>query len=99
MKTPQDYTQSFFGEIQFATCPTEEKEPFFWRWSEHGKEIIKDFLLSSLEEHGQQEYLRGRNDAVDYIKRNAREIEREFAYAVDWELLDSARLPDVRDKE
>jgi len=38
-----------FRELQFATCPTETKEPFFWKWSDHGKEILEDFLTHTLE--------------------------------------------------
>ena len=54
MKTPQEYVNEFFGEIQFVSCPTEKKEPFFWKWTNDGKEIIKSFLLTSLEECGKQ---------------------------------------------
>lgn len=38
-----------FEEIRFVTCPTEEKEPFFWKWSEHGKEVLLAFISSEVE--------------------------------------------------
>lgn len=37
-----------FFDQQFATCPTEEKEPFFWKWSDRGKEMITLFLKDAL---------------------------------------------------
>jgi hypothetical protein len=39
-------TESEFDELQFATCPTETKEPFFWKWNDHGKEILLAFIHS-----------------------------------------------------
>ena len=54
MKTPQEYVNEFFGEIQFVSCPTETKEPFFWKWTNDGKEIIESFLLTSLKEYRKQ---------------------------------------------
>lgn len=39
-------TKREFGELFFATCPTEEKEPFFWRWTKHGKAILMAFIGS-----------------------------------------------------
>lgn len=29
---------------QFATCPTETKEPFFWRWTKYGKEQLATYI-------------------------------------------------------
>ncbi len=48
-------------EWQFAECPTETKEPFFWKWNKHGLEILscgidellevqKEELLKKIEE-------------------------------------------------
>jgi len=41
-------------EWQFAECPTEEKEPFFWRWTKYGKEqlacCISDLLKAQKKE-------------------------------------------------
>lgn len=25
---------------QFVSCPTEEKDPFFWKWNERGLEML-----------------------------------------------------------
>ncbi len=36
-----------FDEIFFVACPTEEKEPFFWRWTKEGKKA----LLSHIDKH------------------------------------------------
>lgn len=33
-----------FFKTQFATCPTDTKEPFFWKWNDHGKERIEAAL-------------------------------------------------------
>lgn len=38
-----------FNELLFASCPTEEKEPFFWRWTKEGKETLLDFIDSILQ--------------------------------------------------
>lgn len=43
MNTKEDW-EIEFDELMFATCPTETKEPFFWKWSDHGKEILFDFI-------------------------------------------------------
>lgn len=37
-----------FFETQFAVNPTEIQEPFFWKWSDHGREVITDFLRFAL---------------------------------------------------
>ena len=58
-KTPQDYVNEF-TEVQFVSCPTETEEPFFWKWTNEGKEIIESFLLTSLEEYGKQCEEKGR---------------------------------------
>src|SRR3990167_2545955 len=29
---------------QFAACPTEESEPFYWKWTEHGMEMLKTYV-------------------------------------------------------
>ena len=36
-------------ELQFASCPTETKDPFFWRWTKEGKETLNLFILALLE--------------------------------------------------
>ena len=35
---------------QFTACPTEEKEPFFWRWTEHGLEMLATYIRELIEE-------------------------------------------------
>ena len=69
MKTPQEYVNEFFGEIQFVSCPTETKEPFFWKWTNDGKEIIESYLLTSLEEYGKQCEEKGRGETLNKIKK------------------------------
>ena len=39
-----------FNELQFTTCPTEEKPPFYWRWTDEAKETFKNFLTSAIKE-------------------------------------------------
>src|SRR3990167_4072953 len=36
----KDSRKERLEELRFVSCPTEEKEPFFWRWTEEGKEIL-----------------------------------------------------------
>lgn len=40
--------ENSFDELEFASCPTEEQEPFYWRWTEHGKDILKSFLTEQI---------------------------------------------------
>ena len=45
---------------QFATCPTETKEPFFWKWNAHGLDMLETYISSLLEkqkEVGVEEFL------------------------------------------
>jgi len=35
---------------EFASCPTEEKEPCFWRWTEHGLEVLAYGIEELIEE-------------------------------------------------
>jgi hypothetical protein len=37
----------------FSSCPTEEKEPFFWRWSKRGTAELADYIYELLEEERQ----------------------------------------------
>jgi hypothetical protein len=41
-------------EWQFAVCPTEQEEPFFWRWNEHGLDVlasgIKELIENAIKE-------------------------------------------------
>lgn len=39
---------------QFATCPTEEKEPFFWKWNEHGLEMLAIYIQEALAQREQE---------------------------------------------
>jgi hypothetical protein len=34
----------FFEELSFPSCPIKEKEPFWWKWTKEGKNIIKSLL-------------------------------------------------------
>lgn len=38
-----------FKQFEFATCPTDTEEPFFWKWNEHGSEMIEIFLTQFAE--------------------------------------------------
>lgn len=33
---------------QFAECPTETGEPFFWRWKKEGKELLAHYIYDLL---------------------------------------------------
>ena len=46
----KDKIKEEFDNLMFATCPVEIKEPFFWRWTEHEKEILEEFILSRISE-------------------------------------------------
>ena len=37
-------------DLQFATCPTEEAEPFFWKWNEHGLDVLEEYVLATIKE-------------------------------------------------
>ena len=38
-------------EWQFAVCPTETEEPLFWKWNEHGIEmLIVHYLKGEIQE-------------------------------------------------
>ena len=78
MKTPQEYLNEFFGEIQFVSCPTETKEPFFWKWTNDGKEIIESYLLTSLEEYGKQEYESGERHLSAYLAGECVSVDKKI---------------------
>jgi len=33
-------------EWEFASCPIEQKEPFFWRWTEEGKKQLAEYIVT-----------------------------------------------------
>lgn len=35
---------------RFVVCPTEEKDPFFWRWNEDGLKMLAIYIHKILEE-------------------------------------------------
>ena len=35
---------------KFASCPTEEQEPFFWRWNEHGLDMLECYIKELIQE-------------------------------------------------
>ena len=39
---------------QFATCPTETKEPFFWKWNEYGLKMLVCYIRKLLEEQREE---------------------------------------------
>lgn len=38
-----------FNELKFASRHTEEQEPFFWKWTEHGNNILLAFIEAECE--------------------------------------------------
>ena len=54
-----------FKQFEFSTCPTETEEPFFWKWSEHGSEMIEIFLTQFAEKIRQAVA----EDVVEYCKK------------------------------
>ncbi len=40
---------------QFATCPTEETEPFFWRWGAHGLEMVELYVNKEISQACEEE--------------------------------------------
>lgn len=49
-KTPREKIQ----EIMFATCPVDIQEPFFWKWNEHGLDMLEACYNALLEEARQE---------------------------------------------
>jgi hypothetical protein len=37
-------------DLRFAICPTEEKEPFFWKWVNHGLNILALYVNEKIEQ-------------------------------------------------
>ena len=35
-------------EWMFSECPTEEKKPFFWRWTKKGEEQLVEYIIELL---------------------------------------------------
>ena len=46
MKDLKEIIQSW----QFASCPTKEAEPFFWRWTEEGLELLESYIQKLIQE-------------------------------------------------
>lgn len=69
-KTPRERIQ----EIMFATCPVDIQEPFFWKWNEHGLNMLEAFYNALLEEARQDE----RNKVLERIEKRTAEIEKQL---------------------
>lgn len=41
-------------EWRFATCPCDIREPFFWKWSEHGLDMLEAYIKELMEEQRQE---------------------------------------------
>lgn len=58
-----------FDELEFVSCPVEEKEPFFWRWSDEGKKTLIDFIEEKLTSHNteltEKSYENGYKEALE----------------------------------
>ena len=54
---------------QFAACPTEESEPFYWKWTEHGMEMLKTYV----KEIYSQALARGREEGNEAAEVKAEE--------------------------
>lgn len=61
-KTPRERIQ----EIMFATCPVDVQEPFFWKWNEHGLDMLEAFYVALLEEARKEE----REKLATFIREN-----------------------------
>lgn len=53
-------------EIMFATCPVDTEEPFFWKWNEHGLDMLESFYeqeIKEAERRGEEKNEKSKNDA------------------------------------
>lgn len=51
--TPEE--EKLFDDLQFPACPTEEAEPFFWRWTDEGEAILKSFIAKIVHQRAKTE--------------------------------------------
>ena len=57
-------------EWMFSECPTEEKKPFFWRWTKKGEEQLVEYIIELLK----AEHFRGFVEGSDATGTQAVEI-------------------------
>ncbi len=60
-----------FDSLRFAECPIERGEPFFWRWTKHGRDVIKSFIRSEI------------NATLDEVVREAEGMKKKMGVK-DW---------------
>ena len=66
-------------EWQFAECPTEEKEPFFWRWTKYGKEQLACCISDLLKAQNSQ--------TLKTLKQEIEEIAKQGHGGGNWQRL------------
>lgn len=40
----QESWEEELNNLPFTSCPTEDKDPFWWRWTDEGKKVLKAFI-------------------------------------------------------
>lgn len=40
--------QEEIKNIMFVACPTEKEEPFFWRWTEYGLNVLAGYVAEKI---------------------------------------------------
>ena len=69
LKAGTEAWEEEFGDLMFATCPVDVKDPFYWKWNEHGKEIIFAFirfLLLSEKNKAREELLSSVSEYIEH---------------------------------
>ncbi len=73
---------------KFAECPTEKKEPFFWRWTKSGKEQIASYISDLLKAQ--------RKEILEIIKKETNKL---FVMEHEHDKNDTAYIPNSVDFE
>lgn len=92
LQKQQQRAREEFDNLEFATCPTEEKEPFFWKWSEHGKDILFCFIDSIIKDSYQRGSKQNEVVCINSSKDVNKQIEHRLTYLLPTGLTPSERL-------
>jgi len=82
MKSKKNKTEDWekeFNELLFPECPTEEKEPFLWKWKKSGRKIIIDFINTLLKEKEEAYKRQLEDEIIKYQKELLRDYKEEIS--------------------
>lgn len=54
----KDKIKEQIDKIEFGHCPIEIEEEYFWRWTEHAKEILSCYLEEIVEDAKKEEAIK-----------------------------------------